>query len=291
MYSDTHFHFHHMVTDRGLDGKEILEKLADRDTFFGLDIGTRCNDLMYRHNLLEESIAKVDSAKQGKVRNLLYYTAGIWPDIDEIHDRTNCTKILQDSIQEFCHKVSPQKLAAIGECGLDHHWNPSGADGRKESDFDKSVYEGERELFEMQIDIASSMNLPLIIHSRDAFDDTMDVLKNMKYHNGVIHCYSYGVEEARQFLDAGWYIAFGGATTYAKKSKMEEMVNLLKFIPDDRILMETDAPYLTPVPFRGQTNTPVLVEYCYNFVAAAREITPSKLSRIVDQNIKTLFKI
>lgn len=291
MYSDTHFHFHHLVTDRGLDGKEILEKLADRDTYFGLDIGTRCDDLLYRYNLLEKSISQLSSDKQDKVRNLIYYTAGIWPDVDEIKDRVNCIKTLQESVQNFCKEVSPQKLAAIGECGLDHHWNPSGADGRRESDFDKSVYQGERDLFEMQIDLARSMNLPVIIHSRDAFEDTVDVLKNMNYHNGVIHCYSYGIEEARKFLDLGWYIAFGGATTYTKKAKMEEMTQLLKFVPDDMILMETDAPYLTPVPFRGQTNTPVLVEYCYNFVAAARDITPGKLSRIVDQNIKTLFKI
>ena len=76
-----------------------------------------------------------------------------------------------------------------------------------------------------------------------------------------------------------------------KKAKMEEMTTLLRYVPEDRLLMETDSPYLTPVPFRGQTNTPVLVEYCYNFVAAARDITPYTLSEIVDKNIKDLFNI
>jgi len=288
MFSDTHFHFHHLVTDRGLDGREILENLTDRNTFFGLDIGTRCDDLNYRYNLLEESIAMLPESKQNACRKLIYYTAGIWPDIEEIKDRVNAVARLEESIKSF---AKPEKLVAIGECGLDHHWNPSGADGRCESDFDKAVYEGERELFEMQMEFARKMNLPVIIHSRDAFDDTVSVLKNMNYNNGIIHCYSYGIEEARVFLDMGWYIAFGGATTYTKKAKMEELTALLRYVPDDRILMETDAPYLTPVPFRGQTNTPVLVEYCYNFVAAAREITPAELSEIVDRNIIKLFGI
>ena len=148
---------------------------------------------------------------------------------------------------------------------------------------------GETELFEMQIDLARSMGLPVVVHSRDAFPETLSVLKNMGWHNGIIHCYSYGKDEARAFLDLGWHIAFGGGTTYTKKSKMEEMAELLRFVPDDRILIETDAPYLAPVPFRGQVNTPVLVEHCYNFVAEKRGVSPEQLSEIVDGNIKKLF--
>ena len=143
----------------------------------------------------------------------------------------------------------------------------------------------------MQIELAKKMELPLIVHSRDAFEGTIDCLKNMDFHNGIIHCYSYGLEEARKFLDEGWYLAFGGGTTYTKKSKMEEMLALLRYVPDDRILMETDAPYLAPVPFRGQTNTPVLIEYCYNFVANARKTSPQQLSELVDKNIKILFNL
>ena len=129
----------------------------------------------------------------------------------------------------------------------------------------------------------------MLVHSRDAFEDTLDCIKNVGYNNGVIHCYSYGIEEARAFLDLGWYIAFGGGTTYTKKSKMEDMMALLKFVPDDRILGETDAPYLAPVPFRGQTNTPVLVEHVYNFVAQARGTSAESLSALVDKNIDSLI--
>ncbi|MBQ8014292.1 MAG: TatD family hydrolase [Treponema sp.] len=287
MFSDTHFHFHHLI-ERGLDGVEILRELAERNTFFGLDIGTRSDDLLRRHVQLQETVARLPEGLREEADRMLYYSAGIWPDVDEIKNRKEAMKKLTDSIDAFADK---SHLAAIGECGLDHHWNPGGADGRSESDFDQSVYEGERELFQMQIELAQKMELPVIVHSRDAFEDTLDCIKNMGYHRGIIHCYSYGKEEARKFLDSGWYIAFGGATTYTKKAKMEEMQELLRFVPDDRILMETDSPYLAPVPFRGQTNTPVLIEHCYHFVAQARGILSSELSLLVDKNIRRLFKL
>ncbi|MBQ7537659.1 TatD family hydrolase [uncultured Treponema sp.] len=287
MFSDTHFHFHHLI-ERGLDGTEILAQLAQRNTFFGLDIGTRSDDLLRRHVQLQETVARLPEALRSSADQMLYYSAGIWPDVDEIKNRTEAMKKLEDSIEAFADK---SHLAAIGECGIDHHWNPSGADGRSESDFDKSVYEGERELFQMQIELAQKMKLPVIVHSRDAFEDTLDCIKNMGYHCGIIHCYSYGKDEARAFLDLGWHIAFGGSTTYTKKAKMEEMNELLRFVPDDRLLMETDSPYLAPVPFRGQTNTPLLIEHCYHFVAQARGILASELSLLVDKNIRELFKI
>ena len=219
---------------------------------------------------------------------MIYYSAGIWPDVDEIKNRDEAMKKLEDSIEAFTDKTH---LVAIGECGLDHHWNPGGVDGRCESDFDQSIYEGERELFQMQIDLARKMNLPVIVHSRDAFSDTLDCIKNMGYHNGIIHCYSYGKEEAKHFLDLGWYIAFGGAVTYTKKANLDEMTELLQYVPDDRLLMETDSPYLAPVPLRGQINTPVFIEHVYNYVAQARGVLPSQLSLLVDRNVRNLFGI
>lgn len=287
MFSDTHFHFHHLIED-GLDGAEILSQLVERNMFFGLDIGTRCDDLLRRHVQFQETFAKMLPGVRDAASEMIYYSAGIWPDVDEIKNRTESVKKLTDSIETFMDKTH---LVAMGECGLDHHWNPSGVDGRCESDFDQSVYEGERELFQMQIELARKMNLPVIVHSRDAFDDTLDCIKNMGYHNGIIHCYSYGKKEAKKFLDLGWYIAFGGGVTYTKKAKMDEMIELLRYVPNDRILMETDSPYLAPVPLRGQINTPVFVEHCYNFVAHARGVLASELSVTVDRNIRTLFNL
>lgn len=283
MFSDTHFHFHMMITERGLNGPQILTDLAARDLKFGLDIGTGRNDLEQRQACVEETINQMsDKAAAEKARNFMYYSAGIWPNIEDIHDRENAMKALRQSIQG-------KKIVAIGECGLDHHWNPSGADGRCESDFDEKTYKGEKELFQMQLEFAKELKLPVIIHSRDAFEDTLDCLKNVGYHNGIVHCYSYGIEEAEKFLDLGWYIAFGGATTYTKKAKLDDMKALLQFVPEDRFLCETDAPYLAPVPFRGQSNNPVLVEEVYKFIAQLRGTTPEALSELVDENIDTLF--
>ena len=270
--------------------------MAARNCFFGLDIGTHCDDLAERQACVEKSIAGIsDSGLAARARSFMYFTAGIWPDLGAIHDRENQMKILRQSIeaaqtdgeQDTLHR----RIVAVGECGLDHHWNPSGEDGRCESDFDTETYKGERELFEAQLELAQELKLPVIVHSRDAFEDTLDCLKNVGYDNGIIHCYSYGIEEARAFLDRGWYIAFGGAVTYNKKAKLEAVKELLRFVPSDRFLCETDAPYLAPVPLRGTVNTPVNVEHVYNFIAEVRGMSPEELSNLVDENIKRLFGI
>ena len=285
MFSDTHFHFKMMTDERGVDGVEVLTQLARRDCFFGLDIGTKAGDLEGRRQAVEKCIAGLaDPQLEQKARSFMYYSAGIWPDVDSIKDRENQMQILRSSI-------IPGSIIAVGECGLDHHWNPSGEDGRSEEDFDEQIYQGERELFEAQIELARELKLPVIVHSRDAFEDTLACIKNIGYDNGIIHCYSYGIEEARAFLDRGWYIALGGGITYTKKSKLEQMQELIRFIPSDRLLTETDAPYLAPVPFRGQPNSPVLVEHVFSFIAQTLGITVDALNELVDKNISTLFSV
>lgn len=295
MFSDTHFHFKHM-SEIGINGSEILSTMAARDCFFGLDIGTEADDLQERQACVEKAIAQMtDLRLADKARKFVYFSAGIWPSVEEIKDRQNRMKILEEQINQ-AEKQSDQdilnrRIVALGECGLDHHWNPSGVDGRCESDFDEKILRGEKEMFEMQLEFARAKDLPVIIHSRDAFEDTLDCIKNVGYDCGIIHCYSYGLEEAKAFLDRGWYISLSGGVTYTKKSKIEEMNALLRYIPDDRILCETDSPYLAPVPFRGQPDNPVYVEHTYRYVAQARGVEEEKLCNIVDENIKKLFKL
>lgn len=296
MFSDTHFHFKMTTGERGADGVEILSAMARRKCFFGLDIGTHCDDLAERQACVEKALAGIsEPALAERARAFMYFTAGIWPDVGAIHDRQNQMKILRKSIEDAAaggdHDTLHRKIVAVGECGLDHHWNPSGEDGRCESDFDAATYSGERELFEAHLELARELKLPVIVHSRDAFADTLDCIKNTGYDNGIIHCYSYGIDEARAFLDRGWYIAFGGAITYNKKAKLEAIKELLRFVPADRFLCETDAPYLAPVPLRGTVNTPVNVEYVYNFAAEVRGQTPEELSNLVDKNIQDLFRV
>lgn len=294
MFSDTHFHFQNMTENCGIDGSSVLQKMAERNCRFGLDIGTKPGDLQSRQSCVERAVAQISDVNAAdKVRSFMYFSAGIWPAMEDIHNREQSLAELKKSIElsesDIHQDILNRKIIAIGECGLDHHWNPSGVDGRCEDDFDEKTYRGERELFESQLELARSMNLPVVIHSRDAFEDTLDCIKNVGYDNGIIHCYSYGLDEAKAFLERGWYISFSGSVTYTKKSKMEEMISLLRYVPNDRILCETDSPYLAPVPYRGQKNTPFYVEEVYKFVATARNTSPEFLSNLVDENIQNLF--
>ena len=293
MFSDTHFHFQNMTENRGIDGPSVLTEMAKRNCRFALDIGTEADDLLRREACIEKSVSQMDFTAASKARDFVYFSAGIWPSVDEIHDRVKRLELMKiqiekasaDENQDTLHR----RIIALGEFGLDHHWNPFGADGRSESDFDEKTYSGEQELFEMQLNLAREMKLPSIIHSRDAFEDTLFCIKKVGNNDGIIHCYSYGLEEAKKFLDLGWYISFSGSVTYTKKSKMEDMLALLRYVPEDRILCETDSPYLAPVPHRGEACSPLLVEHTYRFVAEARGISPEELSETVDKNIQKLF--
>lgn len=296
MFSDTHFHFHHIVCERGENGAEILSKMAQNKVRFGLDIGTRCDDLESRYQVIENALSQMENeTEQKNARNFLYYSAGIWPDVTAIEDRTNQLKTLEGITTKAMAK--PQKgetgprIVALGEFGLDHHWDPAGVDKRSENQFNPSIYQGERELFEAQLDMARRLDLPCLIHSRDAFEDTLDCIKNVGYHRGIIHCYSYGPREAEKFLELGWYISFAGGVTYTKKARMDEMHELLNLVPENKILCETDAPYLAPVPLRGQSNNPTFVEHTYRFVAEHRGISAEELSETVDENISRLFRL
>lgn len=296
MYSDTHFHSHHLW-ERGCDVSGALETMANRDSFFALDIGTEYNDLFKRGNKAQELVTAIENdVARNKVSQMLYFSAGIWPGEEAILDRFNQMKELESLMTEvlkakdFCG-FGEGKLVALGECGLDHHWNPSGPDNRSEDSFSAEVFYGEAELFQMQLELARKFNLPVIVHSRDAFEGTLDCIKNVGYDRGIIHCYSYGKDEAKSFLDRGWYISLSGALTYTKKSKMDEAISLVNYIPRDLLLLETDAPYLAPVPHRGKINSPVLVEHTYQFVANILQMSPEELSSLVDANIKSLFPL
>ena len=289
MFSDTHFHFNILEEE---SRQSVLEQMAANNTFFGMDIGTHCDDLTRRQKLALDVISKIaDEDKKKKAFDMYYFSAGIWPAPEAIRDRKNQIIELERQLKAALDNPNHfyKKVVAIGECGLDHHWNPSGVDGRCESDFDQELFDGEKEMFLMQLDLAKKYSLPVVVHSRDAFEGTVECLKDACYDNGIIHCYSYSLEEAKVFLDRGWYLAFGGGVTYTKKSKMDEMIELLRYVPSDRLLMETDAPYLAPVPFRGQKNTPLLIEHSYKFVADARGISVDSLNETVDSNIRKLF--
>jgi len=174
-------------------------------------------------------------------------------------------------------KLICDRVVAIGECGLEF------TDDVSETDKKRQI-----ELFRKQIVMSQKINRPLIVHSRQASDEMLEILKGYKDLFGVIHCYSGGKKRIKRFLElpGTWYFGIDGNLTY--EIGLEEVV---KNIPKDRLILETDCPYLTPVPFRGEKNCPEYVKYVYQKVSEIWQMSLKETEKIIDENAKRLFKI
>lgn len=181
--------------------------------------------------------------------------------------------MLIEKIREY---AKSDKIVAIGEIGLDYYW-------------DKSFNDIQKEVFIKQIKLANELNLPISIHDREAHKDTFDILKEFNAGSAVVmHCFSGSVEFARECIKEGWYIALGGVVTFKNAVKTKDVA---KDIPLDRLLLETDAPYLTPVPYRGKENQPAYVKFAAQEIANLRGITFEEIADITTSNAKTVFGI
>lgn len=298
MFTDTHSHLSYLA-DRGFELSEVLSGLVSEHFPYVMDAGTKADDLSARYALIQSALSHINDSDcrtsqdiRSEAEKIIHYTAGIWPDPDAIRNREKETAVLRSVVEKsLTDGYGLPRISCIGECGHDHHWDIAGTDHRDESDFaSPSMLTAESELFEMQIAIAKDFNLPVMVHTRDAFDFTYSSIRNMGYNNGEIHCFSYGLDEAVKFLDLGWYIALGGGVTYTKKSRQEAMDELIRYIPDDMLLLETDAPYLAPVPERGKPNSPLLIKHTYAYIAERRGISVEKLAEMVLTNTKRLFR-
>lgn len=213
--------------------------------------------------------ASLDSSKNNlilgeKYPNILLASVGVHP--QEINDSPFELKKLIEENHE--------KIVAIGECGMDFS-----------SEYDRDWQE---KVFRIQIKLAQKYDLPLIIHARKAVDETVEILKEYKDLSGVFHCYAGGIKRIKKVLDLGenWYFGIDGNLTYELG-----LVDVVKNIPKDRLIIETDSPYLTPEPFRGQENNPNNVIYIYKKVAEIWEKSFEETEKIIDENAKRLFKI
>lgn len=292
MLSDTHCHLTYIIQKLQNKSEELSVFITDmckKNMSFMLDIGIDADDLLPRRTLIEKTICQyAGKSAWDDMRSRLWFAAGVWPHADAIIDRNNQLTLLDKSITKV--QESGGAVIALGECGIDRYWN--GEKRFERHDIDLAIFqEWEREFFQMQLGFARDKNLPFIVHSRDAFSETYDCIKNMGYYSGVIHCFSYGLEEAKKFLDLGLYISLSGAVTYVKKANYTQMAELIRYIPADRLLLETDAPYLAPVPYRGTLNTPLLVQHVYEFIAPIRDLSVDLLSDLVFKNACTLFKL
>ncbi len=195
----------------------------------------------------------------------IYAAVGVHP-----HDVENMTERDIDILRELsCH----EKVVAIGEIGLDYY-------------YDADYKDKQHIWFKRQLDLAREVSLPIIVHSRDAAQDTFDIISASKVRSGVIHAYSGGVEMARDYINMGFYIGVGGVITFKNAKRLVEVV---KNIPLDRILLETDSPYLSPEPLRGTCNNSQNIKYIADKISEIKQISPEIVIETTRKNAEHLF--
>ena len=232
----------------------------------------------------------IKNAKENGVEKIIVpsATAG---DIDKIYNLVNSydelygllgvhpseVKDWDDSlIQKISDYAKSLKIVGIGEIGLDYYW-------------DKSFIDLQKDIFIKQIKLANTLNLPICVHDREAHKDTFDILKAYnKCSTVVMHCFSGSVEFARECIKEGWYLALGGVVTFKNAVKMKEVAI---DVPLERLLLETDAPYLTPVPFRGKQNQPAYVRFVAEEIAKLRGISFEELAGVTSENARKVFAL
>ena len=235
----------------------IIERANAVGVKYMLAIGTELSDV-------EEIREIADTHKH------VFRSVGIHPQEAAKHLQLYKREEIARIIKEHC---ALPKTVAIGEIGLDYH-------------FERETEPQQKDLFHFQLDLAKECNLPVSIHSRDATNDTIAVLSDHRNVCGVIHCFSGEKEFARKALDLGFYISISGVVTFKKADELRESI---KFIPTDRLLIETDSPFLAPAPFRGKINEPAFVGYVAEKIAEVRETTVERIAQETSDNFFRLF--
>ena len=252
MYFDTHAHY-----DSGAfnaDRFEILGSMPDAKV--GLIVNPGCD--------LESSKTAIELAERF---DFVYAAVGWHPeDMDKLTDK---------AYAELERLAEHPKCLAIGEIGLDYYW-------------DDTHKAEQKELFKRQIELAIRLNKPVIVHDREAHGDSLEIIRDYSELRGVFHCFSGSVEMASELLKRGWYLGFDGPITYKNARKA---IEVLEFCPLDKIVVETDSPYLTPVPNRGKRNDSRQLEFVVNKIAEIKGINADEVENITFENGKKLFGI
>lgn len=199
----------------------------------------------------------------------LYGAVGIHPDeVGELNEER------LEWLRSLC---ALEKTVAVGEIGLDYYW-------------DKMPRQTQKEWFVRQLALAKEVDLPVIIHSREAAKDTFEIMKSEHAHTtgGVIHCFSNSREMARDYLDLGYYIGIGGVVTFKNARVMKEVA---AYVPLDRILVETDCPYLAPTPFRGKRNSSLYLPYIIEEIARLKGISAQEVEETTYQNAMRMYRL
>lgn len=255
---DNHSHLNDEKFDEDRD--EIIREIINTDT----------------KNFITAGYSLEGSKKAVEISNkydFMYATCGISPN-DIPQNEEELWKML-DEIKNLI-KNNNKKVVAVGEIGLDYYWNTDNK-------------ELQTKAFIEQIKLANELDLPIVIHTRDAIMDTLEILKENPVKNkGVFHCCPQNRELIKEGLKLGFYISFAGPITFKSSKNADEMINL---VPNDRILIETDSPYLAPEPVRGTRNTPINVKYVAQKIADAKGMTLEEIADITYENARKIFRI
>ena len=250
---DTHAHYDSRQFDADRD--EVLSGLPGRGV--GLVVNPGCD--------LPSSRKAVEIARQYP---FVYAAVGIHPE--------DCGDWEESQLEELRQLTADPKVVAIGEIGLDYYWK------------ENPPRELQKEVFRRQLELAQSLRLPVIVHDREAHGDCMDLVRDYPKVTGVFHCFSGSAEMARELVARGWVISFTGVLTYQNARKAVEAVQA---VPIERIMIETDSPYMAPVPFRGKRCDSGLVRYTCERLAEIKGISPEECAEITLANGKKFFGI
>lgn len=209
----------------------------------------------------------VRAAALAKEHRMIYSAVGVHP-----HSAGEWDQKIAVALRSLAKE---EKVVAIGEIGLDYH-------------YDFSPRETQKKAFEQQVELALEVNLPIVVHSREATADTLEILRKFPQVRGELHCFSGSAETARELVKMGFYIAFGGALTFKNARKTLEAAQA---VPMERLLIETDCPYMTPVPFRGKRNEPAYVRYVAQRLAEVKNVDEAEIARVTMKNAKRFFDI
>ena len=254
MFFDTHAHYYDSAFDPDRDA--LLSSLPEKGV--ALVVCPGCD--------LESSQAAVHLAERYPY---LYAAAGLHPENLEGATLTDL-----DQVKALC---AHPKVVAVGEIGLDYYWVKTPQDRANSRDF-----------FDAQLSLAQEMDLPAIVHDRDAHQDTLDLVRAHPGCRGVFHCYAGSLEQAKILLDLGWMLSFTGNITFHNARRAPE---ILRWLPLDRLMLETDAPYMAPEPYRGSRCDSSMIPRIAETVAQLKGIDPQQVLQVTLENGKRLFQI
>ena len=256
MIIDTHAHYDDDKFDEDRD--ELIKSLKDGGIDIVVNIGASLDSCKKTIELTEKY-------------PFIYGGLGIHPsDIGDLNEES--FKWLSDALNR-------DKIVAVGEIGLDYYWCD-----------DKAEQKMQREWFVRQINLAKEKKLPIVVHSREAAKDTLDIIKEEKAEEagGIIHCFSYGKEMAREYLDMDFFLGIGGVVTFKNSKKIKEVV---EYAPLEKLVLETDCPYLAPTPFRGKRNSSLYLPYVVKEIADIKKISEQEVIEITRKNALKVYNV